>query len=582
MVDISSKLKEIKRLVDEKQYFTINRPRQYGKTTTIQALEKALAEQYVVISMSFEGIGMDAFASEKNLLRVISKIFRDNIDENDISPEIFGNLCKLYTRELIFEDSYDFWMLWGRMCATAKKPIVLIIDEVDKESGNDVFLGLLGGLRDRYLKMEKNPTFHSVILAGVHDIKNLKLKIRPRSESRHNSQDAWASSSRSERPVPWNIAADFTVDMSFSAGEIASMLTEYENDHKTGMDVGFISREIRYLTSGYPFLVSRMCKIIDESAAKGRFPNLKAAWTQDGLDYAAKTLVDEDNTLFNDMIKQLSDFPELKVMLADIVFSKVDYPFNRKEEHVGVSAAFGLMRDNGGAAGISNIIFERCLFNYFLAEAKFSNNLLRTPYSDRSQFIVNGMLQMDLVMERFLEGFTQVYAGSDEKFLEEQGRRIFMTFLLPIIYGKGNMYIETQTQTKEVVLYKGVSKNTTRIHCGSKRLRHKRWTGTNTTTRLTAGKGDLNGTQLRQIRGSLAPRAQTIRPARRAADWAVRKNAAGIFERTRANYLQPVITNRATIPAPARSRRYRGRAEKKRLLRKSDCQRDNLRTVNVL
>jgi hypothetical protein len=59
------------------------------------------------------------------------------------------------------------------------------------------------------------------------------------------------------------------------------------------------------------------------------------------------------------------------------------------------------------------------------------------------------MLQMDLVMERFLEGFTQVYAGVDEKFLEEHGRRIFMTFLLPIINGKGNMCIEPQTQTRD-------------------------------------------------------------------------------------------------------------------------------------
>ena len=35
MVNIDSKLAEIKELVDEKQYFVINRARQYGKTTTL-------------------------------------------------------------------------------------------------------------------------------------------------------------------------------------------------------------------------------------------------------------------------------------------------------------------------------------------------------------------------------------------------------------------------------------------------------------------------------------------------------------------------------------------------------------------
>lgn len=33
MVDISDKVKEAKKLVEDNEYFIINRPRQYGKTT---------------------------------------------------------------------------------------------------------------------------------------------------------------------------------------------------------------------------------------------------------------------------------------------------------------------------------------------------------------------------------------------------------------------------------------------------------------------------------------------------------------------------------------------------------------------
>ncbi len=35
MVNIDSKLAQIKQLVDEKKYFVINRARQYGKTSTL-------------------------------------------------------------------------------------------------------------------------------------------------------------------------------------------------------------------------------------------------------------------------------------------------------------------------------------------------------------------------------------------------------------------------------------------------------------------------------------------------------------------------------------------------------------------
>lgn len=38
MVDISRRLEVMKTLVDTEQYFTINRRRQYGKTTTLMAL----------------------------------------------------------------------------------------------------------------------------------------------------------------------------------------------------------------------------------------------------------------------------------------------------------------------------------------------------------------------------------------------------------------------------------------------------------------------------------------------------------------------------------------------------------------
>ena len=40
MVDLSERVKEIKKYVDDGKYFTINRARQYGKTTTLTALDR--------------------------------------------------------------------------------------------------------------------------------------------------------------------------------------------------------------------------------------------------------------------------------------------------------------------------------------------------------------------------------------------------------------------------------------------------------------------------------------------------------------------------------------------------------------
>ncbi|MFT8344000.1 MAG: AAA family ATPase, partial [Clostridium beijerinckii] len=39
MVDTSNKIEKILKLIDNEEYFIINRPRQYGKTTSLYLLE---------------------------------------------------------------------------------------------------------------------------------------------------------------------------------------------------------------------------------------------------------------------------------------------------------------------------------------------------------------------------------------------------------------------------------------------------------------------------------------------------------------------------------------------------------------
>ena len=139
----------------------------------------------------------------------------------------------------LFDTLYDW-------CYESEKEIVLFIDEVDSATNNQVFLDFLAQLRDGYLRRQSRgiPTFKSVILAGVTDIKSLKRKIRPDEAHKFNS--------------PWNIAADFNIDMSLSVEGITVMLDEYENDHHTEMNTAKIAQEIFDYTSGYPFLVSRI------------------------------------------------------------------------------------------------------------------------------------------------------------------------------------------------------------------------------------------------------------------------------------------------------------------------------------
>ena len=90
MVDTSKKLDRITSLIEDEEYFTINRSRQYGKTTTLLSLENRLKEKYQVISISFEGISDAPFASNKSfvtmLLNRMAKVMKfTNIPKDDIA-----------------------------------------------------------------------------------------------------------------------------------------------------------------------------------------------------------------------------------------------------------------------------------------------------------------------------------------------------------------------------------------------------------------------------------------------------------------------------------------------------------------
>ena len=421
MVDTESRFRAVEKLIDGGSYFTINRARQFGKTTMLQTIRRRLSDKYLIIKTSFEGLGDESFKS---------------------IPEFVNTFCRLMVR-FLNDDGVDesIWMAFDRkdlasledlsnvitsFCQTSSNPVVLLIDEVDKSSENQLFLNFIGMLRNKYLERNEGlgKTFHSVILAGVYDIKNLKLKLRPDAERKYNS--------------PWNIAADFNVDMTFHPEEIAQMLGDYENDKHTGMSISPISEEIYKYTSGYPYLVSAICKIIDE--------RLDAEWSLDNVQKAVKIIAKGENvTLLDDLSKNLENIPELREFLYSIVVNGQEYSYSMVDPMVRLANMFSYIKENQrGKTMIHNLIFEEALFVYFSNKTMFEQGTKISPYV--LNYVLNGHLMMEHVVERFRDLMLEEYRDSTIPFLEKEGRLLFLTFLKPIINGIGFYYVEPQTR----------------------------------------------------------------------------------------------------------------------------------------
>lgn len=75
MVNIDTRLAKVKKLVDNGAYFTINRARQYGKTTILRALNRYLQEDYYVVLIDFQTFGAEEFVNENTFATSFARFF---------------------------------------------------------------------------------------------------------------------------------------------------------------------------------------------------------------------------------------------------------------------------------------------------------------------------------------------------------------------------------------------------------------------------------------------------------------------------------------------------------------------------
>ena len=439
MVPLEGRLEQISRLVKKGDYFVINRGRQYGKTTLLRGLKDYLKKEYLVISMDFQAFEEAKFENSVIFSKAFSQYFIQLAGSMRPNPDhrlqrLFLDWKGAMQDEKGSFSLFELFFYLREFCALAPRPVVLMIDEVDSASNNQVFLDFLAQMRRQYLERDETVTFQSVILAGVYDIRNLKQKIR--SENHHKTNS------------PWNIAAPFEVDLNFSAEDISKMLAEYEDDYRTGMDLSDVSREIFDYTSGYPYLVSELCRLIDEKVAgTPEYPDRTAAWTRQGILAALRMLLLEKNMLFDSLAHKLEDYPELQDMVFSLLFTGKTIAYSQMNPAIDLAMMFGFVKRDNARVVIANRIFETVLYNMYLSNEELKGSALyRSSLQDKNQFLVGGHLNMRLVLEKFVEHFTELYSDCEDRFIEDTGRRYFLLYLRPIINGTGNYYIEARTR----------------------------------------------------------------------------------------------------------------------------------------
>ena len=159
-------------------------------------------------------------------------------------------------------------------------------------------------------------------------------------------------------------------------------------------------------------------------------------------------------------MNKLHELPELKEIIYGILFTGKESSYNALNQVIGTAEMLGFIKNANGVVAIANRIFETVFYDLFLTSAEaWSTDIYKAAIQDKNQFIHDGHLNMELVLERFVTHFDDLYGDRPDKFREEDGRRYFLLYLRPIINGTGNYYVESRTRNMErtdvIVDYRG-------------------------------------------------------------------------------------------------------------------------------
>jgi hypothetical protein len=237
---------------------------------------------------------------------------------------------------------------------------------------------------------------------------------------------------------------DFKVSMEFNPTEIATMILEYNEDQNVGMnekEITEISEKLYYYTSGYPFLVSRLCQIVVNDILPTKENSTKKLTSED-IEKAFNIIQKEVNTNFESLIKNLQNNSDLYDLVSDMLLEGRNVPFSPHNKVIEKGIMYGVFKQNGKIK-INNPIYEQIIYDYLVVNADIEK--VKPSYFTDHQFILpNKELNLELVLQRFQVYMKESYSQKEESFLENQWRLIFMSFLFPILNGNGFAFKEVQ------------------------------------------------------------------------------------------------------------------------------------------
>ncbi len=337
MLPATERLPDVMRLIRHKQYFAIHAARQSGKTTLMQGLVRDINASGERVALYFTVESVMAYPDPHDGIAKIVEGMRSDL----LFDPLFGELVRDPNAPIpqLLPQPPDLGVkAFLTMLATkAGKPLVVFFDEVDGLTEGTA-VTFLRELRNGYITREKIPFPASVAICGMMDIRDMKAKVRPHS-------DTLGSKS------PFNvIAEDFTL-RNFTKEEVERLYAQHTAATGQVFEPGALDLVWEY-TQGQPWLVNALARECVEKIHNGDY---SAPITAEDIATAKETIIRRDPIhlfyLF-DMMKH----PRIEPFFRDAISGKALNSENDVEAF-NFFKALGLFCKDGTKWFFSNPIY---------------------------------------------------------------------------------------------------------------------------------------------------------------------------------------------------------------------------------
>src|SRR6056297_699401 len=419
---------EIMTLIDNWKYFILHAPRQTGKTSSLFALQDYINKQgqYKCLYVNVEPAQAARSKVEEGIKAIIVEL---------------GSSASLYLKEDYFFEHLNTFIAYGgytalkmalsRWCQQSKKPVILLIDEIDALVG-DTLISVLRQLRAGYTK-RPNAFPQSVILCGVRDVRDYRIFS-------HKDQQMITGGSA------FNIKAKSLTVGDFTQEEIRTLYEEHTQETGQRFEEGVYEMAWEY-TRGQPWLVNALANEACFESEMGR--DRSQPITTQMFEAAKNALIIRRDTHIDQLADKLKEERVRRVI--EPVLSGKDMSNQFRYTDVEYVQDLGLIRvQSNGAIEIANAIYQEVIPRELTIESQYG-------IIEESKWYIN--TDGTLNMMKLLKAFQQFFREHSESWIErfqykEAGPQLLIqAFLQRIINGGGLIDREYGLGKKRTDLY---------------------------------------------------------------------------------------------------------------------------------